>query len=248
MIISIFLALTLSAAAGTPAVPPAKPAAPVEKKVSFKTPDGWTITGLYRAPRKGGVVLILAHGVGSAKGEWAGFTSQLAAKGVGTLAIDLRGHADSKKGPKGTRDYSDFDTTGEWPKAEADLEAAADWLKARGVKEEHIALGGASIGANLASVAAAKRPKTPFLLLMSAGVEYRGVQLTKPMTKTLAVASAQDLGAFQTLKPLSSVSGVEILQAADGHGVQMFVDPVTFGKILDWTVAAADAADPKPAP
>jgi len=240
--------LLAAAAAAAPVPPPARAAAPdAEQKVSFKTKDGWTIAALYRPARKHGTVLILAHGVGSSMGEWAGFTQRLAAKGVGTLAVDLRGHVDSKLGPNGPRDYADFDATGEWPRAAGDLDAAVDWLKARGVAENRIALGGASIGANLASAAAASRPRTPFLLLLSAGPDYRGVKLRKPETRTLAGASPGDLYAYQTLKPLAAVPGVETFEAPSGHGVQMFTDPATLDKIVDWVAAASKAPRPKPA-
>jgi pimeloyl-ACP methyl ester carboxylesterase len=238
-------ALFFAAAIASAAAPAAKTDPTAERKVAFKTPDGWTIAALYRAPRKGGVVLVLAHGVASSKGEWAGFTQRLALKGVGSLAIDLRGHGESKKGPNGPRDFSDFDATGEWPLAVADLEAAADWLKSRGVKEERIAFGGASIGANLASQAAASRPKTPFLILLSAGPDYRGAKLARPQTKTLAGASPPDQGAFLTLKPLAAVPGVETFEAPAGHGVQMFVDPATLDKIVDWAASAAASRPPR---
>jgi len=230
----ILPALLLAAAAAAAPSP--------ERKVSFKTKDGWTIAALYRAPRKGGTVLLLAHGVAASKNEWAGFTSRLAEKGVGTLAIDLRGHGESKKGPAGTRDFTDFDATGEWPNALADLEAAAVWLKSRGIREDRIALGGASIGANLAAAAAAARPKTPFLLLLSAGPNYRGVQLVRPRTRTLAVASPPDQTADLTLKPLAAVPGVETFEAPSGHGVQMFEDPVTLDRIVAWVVRSSPRA------
>jgi pimeloyl-ACP methyl ester carboxylesterase len=246
-ILALNLAVAAVAAAAAPvSVPPV--AKDAEQKVSFKTEDGWTLSALYRPARKHGVVLILAHGVGSSMGEWAGFTQRLALKGVGTLAIDLRGHDESKRGPDGAGDYTTFDGTGEWPRATADLNAAVDWLKARGVAEDRIALGGASIGANLASAAAAERPKTPFLLLLSAGPEYRGVKLRKPETRTLAGASPGDLYAYRTLTPLAAVPGVETFEAPAGHGVQMFADPATLDKIVDWIAAASKAPRPKLAP
>lgn len=234
--------LVAAAAAAAPTTPDA-----AGRKVAFTTQDGWTISALYRPARGRGAVLILAHGVGSSKGEWAIFARELAAKGVGTLALDLRGHAESKRGPQGPRDASDFDVSGEWPRAVRDLHAAADWLEARGVAEERIALGGASIGANLASLAAASRPKTPFLLLLSAGPDYRGVELRGPRTRTLAGASPGDPYSDQVLKPLAAVPGVETFEAPSGHGVQMFADPATLDKVVDWIAAAARTPRPKPA-
>lgn len=241
----VLLALSLAVTAVAAPAPAPFAAKTDERLVTFPTKDGWTISGLYRpAKKRAGTVLVLAHGVGSAKVEWAGFTQRLAAKGVGTLAIDLRGHADSKKGPKDAGDYATFDASGEWPRAVADLDAAVEWLKALGVPEERIALGGASIGANLASAEAAARPKTPFLLLLSAGAQYRGVPLRKPQTKTLAGASPPDEYADRTLKPLGAVPGVETFEAPAGHGVQMFADPATLDKVVDWVAAASKA--PKP--
>ncbi|MFI5348280.1 MAG: alpha/beta hydrolase [Elusimicrobiota bacterium] len=240
IIFTLFLAAASFAA-------PSPTTVPVEQKVSFKTADGWTLSALYYPARKHGTVVILAHGVAASKAEWAGFTQRLALKGVGSLAFDLRGHADSKLGPQGPRDYTDFDATNEWPKAAGDFAAAADWLKSRGVAEEKIALGGASIGANLASVAAAGKPKTPFLLLLSAGPDYRGVKLRKPQTRTLAGASPPDQYAYQVLKPLAAVPGVETFEAPAGHGAQMFADPATLDKIVDWVVSASNKTSIKPA-
>jgi alpha-beta hydrolase superfamily lysophospholipase len=240
MILAAILLVGTALAAPAPA-----PAPNAERAVTFKTRDGWTIAALYRPARKRAATLVLAHGVGASKGEWASLTQRLAEKGVGTLALDLRGHVDSKLGPHGPRDFADFDATDEWPRAAGDFDAAVDWLKARGVPEDRIALGGASIGANLASVAAAARPKTPFLLLLSAGPDYRGVKLEQPRTKTLAGASPGDLYAYRTLKPLAAVPGVQTFEAPAGHGVQMFVDPATLDKVVDWVGAAAKPARPR---
>jgi dienelactone hydrolase len=217
----------------------AAPAPDAARKVSFPTKDGWMIAALYRPPRKGGAVLVLAHGVGSSKDEWAPLTARLAAEGVGTLALDLRGHVDSRKGPAGERSYETFDADGEWLRAIGDLDAAAAWLKGRGISESRIALGGASIGANLAAQAATTRPKTPFLLLLSAGADYRGVSLAKPLTKTLAGAAPGDGYAHQVLEPLSHLPGVETFEAPAGHGVQMLSDPAVMDKVAAWLAAAA---------
>jgi len=210
------------------------------QKVAFKTSDGWTLSALYRAPRRGAMVMVLAHGVASSKGEWERFAESLASKGIGSLAVDLRGHSESTKGPNGERTFKDFDETGEWVKAVEDLQAAAEWLKKRGVKSSRIAFGGASIGANLASQAAAKRPDTPCLLLLSPGPDYRGVRLIPDRgLKTLAVASPPDGYAYQTLEPFKKAKAAEILVAPGGHGVQMFDDKKTLDLIVEWVLRVA---------
>ena len=222
-------------------------AASAPKTVSFKTADGWTIAANYRPAKTGRATLILAHGVGSARGEWNRFADRLALEGVGTLAVDLRGHADSQRGPKGKTEFTSFDASGEWPRAVADLRAAAAWLKTKGLPNHRIAFGGASIGANLASVVAAESPKTPFLLLLSPGVDYRGARLAaRPGLKTLACASISDQYAYAAAHELERHGLAIAVYAPAGHGVQVFDDPVTLNRITQWVAAAALPKDSTP--
>ncbi len=208
--------------------------------VTFATKDGWTIAAAYRPASKGKATVILAHGVGSAGGEWARFAERLAARDVGTLALDLRGHAGSRRGPPGSTDFTGFDARGDWPAAIEDLRAAAAWLKSKGVSDSRIAFGGASIGANLASVVAAERKSAPLLLLLSPSGNYRGVALkTRKGLNTLAAASPADGYAFVGIKDLEAHKAATVLYAPGGHGVQMFEDPATFERIVAWTVKAA---------
>lgn len=218
------------AAASVHAAPP--------RAVSFKTSDGWTIAAKYRPARAGRATLVLAHGVGSAAVEWDRFAERLALEGVGTLAVDLRGHAGSVKGPQGKAGYEGFDANGEWPRAVSDLRAAAKWLKAQGVPTGRVAFGGASIGANLASAAAGKT--AAFLLLLSPGVDYRGARLVATAgLKTLAAASLIDRYAFAATRELDDRGLATTVYAPAGHGVQMLDDPSTLNRIASWVVAAA---------
>lgn len=228
-----FLFAALAAAA------PNAPAA--AKRVAFKTDDGCTIAADYRAPRRGGAVVILAHGVGSAKGEWSRLTTALAARGVGTLALDLRGHADSRRGPGGIdRGYETFDATGEWPRSVGDVLAAARWLKTHGVGSGHIAFGGASIGANLAAAAAARLRCRTFVVLLSPGIDYRGVGLVLPAdAKILIGAAPGDSYADATRRAAAKYPNVSTFSAPAGHGVQMFDDPATLARVADWITAQA---------
>jgi alpha-beta hydrolase superfamily lysophospholipase len=218
-------------------------AAPAPKRVAFATDDGWTISADYRAPRRGGFVVILAHGVGSSKSEWSRLSEALSARGIGTLAIDLRGHADSRRGPGGERGYETFDASGEWPKAKGDLLAAEKWLKGRGIPESRIAFGGASIGANLAADAAERVRCRTFVVLLSPGADYHGVMLDVPAyAKVLIGASPGDAYADQTRQMLARlVPNVETFSAPSGHGVQMFDDPATLKRVASWIERAAAA-------
>jgi alpha-beta hydrolase superfamily lysophospholipase len=208
--------------------------------VTFATKDGWTISAAYRPAAKGKATVVLAHGVGSAGVEWTRFAEALAAKGVGTLALDLRGHAGSRVGPPGATDFTGFDARLAWPAAAGDLRAAAAWLKAKGVPDERIAFGGASIGANLASIVAAERKTAAFLLLLSPSGNYRGVMLkTRKGLKTFAAASPADGYSLISVRELEASKAAAVLYAPAGHGVQMFEDPATFERVVAWTAAAA---------
>lgn len=212
----------------------------VIQAVTFATKDGWTIAASYRPASGGKATVVLAHGVGSAGGEWTRFAEALAAKGVGTLALDLRGHAASRGGPPGSTDFTGFDAYGAWPAAAEDLRAAAAWLKSKGVPGSRVAFGGASIGANLASVIAAERKSTPFLLLLSPSGSYRGVALkTRKGLKTFAAAAPADGYAFVGVKQLEAAKAAETLYPPAGHGAQMLDDPATFERVVAWTVKAA---------
>jgi alpha-beta hydrolase superfamily lysophospholipase len=208
--------------------------------VTFATTDGWTIAATYRPASKDAATVILAHGVGSAGAEWTRFAERLAGHGVGTLTLDLRGHAGSRGGPPGSTDFTGFDASGGWSAAVEDLRGAAAWLESKGVPGSRIAFGGASIGANLASIVAAERKSTPFLLLLSPSTDYRGVGLkARKELKTLAAASPTDGYAFVAVKELETGKAAAALYAPGGHGVQIFEDPATFGRVVAWTIKAA---------
>lgn len=207
--------------------------------VSFAAKDGWTVSAVYRPAREGRATVILAHGVGSAGGEWARLTEALAARGVGSLALDLRGHAGSRNGPPGSTDYEGFDAR-DWASAAEDLRAAAAWLESRGVPAGRVAFGGASIGANLASVVASERPSAPFLLLLSPGASYRGVPLrVRKGLKTLAAASPGDDYAYAAVRSLAAEKLAVALTASRGHGAQMFEDRKSFERLVDWIARAS---------
>ena len=106
--------------------------------------------------------------------------------------------------------------------------------------DPRVAFGGASIGANLASVVASERKSTPFLLLLSPSWNYRGAMLeTRKGLKIFAAASSADGYAFAAVKKLQATKAATVLYAPGGHGVQMFDDPETFERVVAWTLKAS---------
>lgn len=217
--------------------------------VTFNTKDGWTVAAKYRPAAAGKAVVVLAHGVGSASDEWASLGEDLARRGVGTLAVDLRGHAGSQAGPSGPAAWPSFDGVGEWPRAAEDLRAAAGWLEKKGVPAWRIAFGGASIGANLASIAAAERKTAPFLLMLSPAENYRGafLKLRKGLP-AFALAAPADGYAYIAVRRMEADKSAAFRYAPSGHGVQMLSDAPTRKAVIDWIAAAKLSPPAAPAP
>ena len=186
---------------------------------------------------------VLVHGVASRKGEYERLAAELSKLGIGSLAIDLRGHGESTQGPQGPADYGNFDATGEWSRAKIDVEAAIVFLRGRGLPLSRIGLIGASIGANLVSHIAAETSALRWVVLLSPGRDYRGAAVSHTMKcPALVAASPPDAYAFQTALTLSaSKDGPVFLQAKAGHGAQMFDDSDFLRKLLDWLKARARA-------
>jgi len=221
---AVAILLALGATAAT--VPP--------RVVRLKTDDGWTLAAAYAAPKKARPVAIMVHGVAAGRGEYDAFASTLQARGWGTLALDLRGHGDSADFRGQRRTFEDFDATGEWTKANLDILAAAQFLEKQGVKEPQVVLIGASIGANLAAQVFNALPHARLLVLLSPGVEYRGVKLPRvDGQRTIAAASPGDAFAYQTVDAMRrQLPGLTVLTANSGHGAQMFGDPAFVRALL----------------
>lgn len=207
--------------------------------VSFATKDGWTIAAKYRPAKPGKAVVVLAHGVGSAGDEWNGLAEDLARRGIGTLAVDLRGHAGSLAGPPGSTGWAGFDASGAWPGSAEDLRAAAAWLNKKGVPDWRVAFGGASIGANLAAAVAVERKSAPFVLMLSPAENYRGVPMRfRPGLPALVAAAPDDGYAYIAARRAEAEKAAAVHYAPSGHGVNMLADAGTRKRVLDWIVKA----------
>jgi len=132
-------------------------AAADQRRVEFTTDDNVTIVATIAEPSdvsgKSAAVIFIHQG-GSSREEWTSLEifGQVAEHGMVALAYDVRGHGASS----GEADFSTlFDDPLQAPR---DMAAAMDWLEKSGrVDMSRIAIVGASIGANLACVAAGSR-------------------------------------------------------------------------------------------
>ena len=231
------------------------------QKVSWNTPDGVILVGEYHpASQPGANTWVLLHGLGSSKDEWKNFARKLGEQGEGALLYDARGHFESVHTTDGkTLDYKDWRTAGPgsgWSMMVGDLWTAVDMLERRyKLSENVIAVGGASLGANVALVYASGHPKVPALLLLSAGEEYAGVNIVHewqdlPHFPIFAAASPGDTYAYQSLRALVQQYPKPNLRVAEGpdgqHGVNMFKDPEFTQKLLDWMKSLDGNRDRRP--
>lgn len=124
---------------------------------------------------------LLIHMMPATKESWKGFAEEMAKEGYESLAIDLRGHGESEGGPSGYQKFSDE----EHQKSILDVEAAIGYLKELGADWDKIAIIGASIGANLALQALTNHKVIKKAVLLSAGLNYRGIG-AEPLVKKLS--------------------------------------------------------------
>lgn len=195
MILAALVAAALGAAAPVRAADAPAPAAPAAaapasaarstmrggQPVELKAVDGWTLRAAWDPAQPGRPTAILLHGTGQRKEDWRLLTRALSAKGIGWLAIDLRGHGESRVSPSGEalswkklnakRDLNDYEDM------TRDVEAGVGWLAGQGVPEETIGLIGAEVGGSVAIKYAAVHPKVPFVILLSPALSWREVPI-----------------------------------------------------------------------
>lgn len=141
-------------------------------KISFETSDRVTIAGDWLVPEGAKRVVLLLHMMPATRVSWLPLSRALNEAGFATLAIDLRGHGESTAGGLNYQNFSDA----EHQASRLDVDAAVNFLKSKGFNEENISLAGASIGANLSLDALYRYKGSTRAVLLSPGLDYRGVK------------------------------------------------------------------------
>jgi len=170
----------------------------------------------------------------------------LRSAGYALLTVDFRGHGESRQGPPDASgrpvqlDWESF-TSQDWLQTVEDARAGLDALRRRrGVDPSHVGVVGASIGANAALRAVADDASVRSLVLLSPGLDYRGVT-TADRAAALAgrptfVAAAQDdTYAYTSSQQLvAAMPQAEFATlAGDAHGTNMFdAHPELLPKVL----------------
>jgi pimeloyl-ACP methyl ester carboxylesterase len=235
---ALVAALLLAATAG--AARPGTAAPPPQGNtlaVTLRTSDGVAIAAtVYLPSRRPAPAVVLLHMLGRSRDDWQAAGVRLSEAGFVGLAIDLRGH-----GASGVRAE---DTTADLSRDLLDVRAARGYLKSHpDISTDRVGMAGASIGANLAVLAAADDPTVRSLALLSAGLEYRGLRTEAAMKKynerpALIVVSQEDPYALRSAKALAAAGGGirEMLQLdGAGHGTVMLTRrPDLIGTLVEW--------------
>lgn len=175
---------------------------------------------------------LLLHMMPADRSSWADFQSALAERGISSLAIDLRGHGESTVQDGRNINYRNFSDQ-QHQAAIEDVRSALSWLGARGFPTGHVAIVGASIGANLALQAASEQTSIPAVALLSPGEDYHGVRTYYAVEKlqpSQAVWAAGSQGdddeayqaAQQITKAVTSTEKLFMPFASAGHGTYLF--------------------------
>ena len=138
----------------------------VQKKITLTTSDEITIKADF-FPEKTNKAVVLLHMYQNKKESWDFFIDSLRKEGYNVLAIDFRGHGESDL------NVEEF-TEEDFNNMILDVEAAFDYLRNNNVI--HISIIGASIGANTGLNFAAEDLRVRNLVLLSPGLDYRGIK------------------------------------------------------------------------
>ena len=148
----------------------------VPQRVEIPCPNGLMLVGTYyavNATQNHAVILI--HGLGRNRGDWNELARYLQKEGIAALSVDLRGHGESiATDGRGWRSFSDAEYTTFLSDLNAVLQYAGKNLK---FTPKKTGLLGHGLGANLAYQLAERNPNIPGVILMSPGLDYKGIKI-----------------------------------------------------------------------
>jgi len=147
---------------------------PAVRVVDLKASDGTILKASYFAAAKPGPAVLLYHQSNRTRKEWDMVARQLAAAGINTLTVDVRGH-----GETGGQESRGEARKKQWP---LDLDAAFQYLISQpGVKGDVIGIGGAGVIGVENSVETARRhsDQVKSLVLLSGETSRDGMQFLR---------------------------------------------------------------------
>jgi len=202
---------------------------PAARVVDLKAPDGTLLKGTYYAASKAGPGVLLFHQSNRTRTSWDNVASQLAAVGISTLTVDLRGHGESG-GEESTQ------------KRPGDIDAAFQYLISQpGIQRNVIGVGGAGVIGVENSVQTAQQHSTEVksLALLSGETSQDGLQFLRESWQLpeLFVTADEDeypptVEAMELLYITASNSGKKLVHySATQDAPWLWYEPFDIGKV-----------------
>jgi len=220
--------------------PTAVPRPPDPNRVTIPTADGVTLAATFRplAGRPSAPAVLLVHDFSRERRDWSALAPEFAAKGLATLAIDLRAHGESmnKNGtllrisPRQMSDPNGF------PR---DVEAACRWLRARTAK---VGVVGLSLGGNLAVLATARGQADAAVVVSANAERLDSLAGDRPAAARAAlfIASEDAPQRAESAKALLTAAAEPkklLLVPGAAHNLALFEEyPEAKAAMLDWLV------------
>lgn len=208
------------------------------QRIAFQTRAGVSLVGTFVPPKRlRAPAVLLLHMLGRDRGTFDALLAPLHEAGFALMTVDFRGHGESSQGPHGWEKFSAADWTGLLEDAHASLDVLR---KRREVDGQQLAIIGASIGANVAALTAAADASLRAVVLLSPGLDYKGVVIGAAVAKmgarpTVLVAAQGDTYAFDSGRQLvTAAPEAEFATlAGDAHGTNMFTaEPKLVGRLV----------------
>jgi dienelactone hydrolase len=238
---------------------------PVVRVVDLKASDGTLLEATYFAAAKPGPGVLLLHQSNRTRDSWDGLARQLAAAGINTLTLDMRGFGESGTAYTKLTDAERAKVRQMWA---GDVDTAFQYLASQpGVKRDVIGVGGAGWFGVLHSIELARQhsAEVKSLVLLSGETLQDGLQFLRQASQLpgLFVVADDDeypptVEAMEWLYINSSSPGKKFVHysaaqdapwiwyetsdagkvpATGGHGTDMFKPhPELPGIIVDWLV------------
>lgn len=201
-LVSTLVAVTaLVTATPTPPTAPAAPATPASaavpgagpSKVSVTTEDKLVLSADFYLPRSSkeaapGVLLV--HDAGGSRADLSAFAERLQKTGFAVLALDLRGHGDSRGESKPWSELPETERKRLWAFTLRDLRAGADFLREeKAVHSSNLSLLGDRAGCTLVARHAVRDENVRGIVLLAPESEQLGFDLQRDL---------EDLGGLPT--------------------------------------------------
>jgi tetratricopeptide (TPR) repeat protein len=238
--------LCLASAVAAPAAHGAAASAPqaaspsAVRLVELTAPDGTPLKASYFSAARSGPGVLLLHQVNRERKSWDALAAQLAAAGIHTLTLDMRGH-----GASGGPPYEQLpraQAAKEWSGWPGDIEVAFQYLVAQpGVAREAIGLGGAGVLGvdNAVRLAKAHAAVVKSLVLLSGETFGEGLQFLHQASQlpVLFVVADDDeypptVEAMELLYITSTNPGRKLIHYSRSHDAPwLWYEPFDIGRV-----------------